>query len=128
LSGPFLDRIDLHIEVARLPKNFLNDQQRFSTEKSSEVLQRVIMGRERQLSRYKKPNAALSSKELEQLIQLTSSQRECLKNALEKLNISARSYHRLLRVSRTIADLAGSDTVELPHLSEALNYRPKIEV
>ena len=128
LSGPFLDRIDLHIEVARLPKNFLIDQQKFTAEKSSEVQKRVIAAREKQLKRHQKPNAALSSKELEQLIQLTTPQREWLKNALEKLNISARSYHRLLRVSRTIADLAGSETVELPHLAEALNYRPKIEV
>jgi magnesium chelatase family protein len=132
LSGPFLDRIDLHLEVVRLPKSFLIDASilppsAHQNETSDTVQKRVISAREKQLSRQKKPNAKLSPKEIERIITLTDAQRDFLKNALDKLNLSARSYHRLLRVARTIADLANTENIELPHLIEALNYRTKVE-
>jgi magnesium chelatase family protein len=87
------------------------------------VRERVCAARERQWARAGKSNAALSTREVETWCSLTDEQRQLMAQAMEKLGLSARAYHRVLKVARTIADLAGSETINLPHLREALGYR-----
>jgi len=122
LSGPLLDRIDMHVQMARVPEKYLiADQQ--DNESSEAVRARVIQARLLQQRRCAKVNSRLNNKELRQYVQLTIKQRCWLQQASEKLNLSARSYYRLLRLARSIADLANSITVEQHHLAEALTYR-----
>lgn len=121
LSGPFLDRIDLHIEVPALPKDVLMEDT--TPESSAHVRQRVVTAWNKQQARQGCANAALSGKALEQHCQLGSAERQLLDKAMEKLGLSARAYHRLLRVSRTIADLNGSEHIDRTAIIEALNCR-----
>ncbi len=122
LSGPFLDRFDLSIEVPLLPQGTL--QQLPKDENNSEKLKHiVIQARKKQLSRCGKINAHLSGKEIEQYCKLIQDDAIFLENALNKLGLSVRAYHRILRVSRTIADLAGEEQIQRIHLAEALGYR-----
>lgn len=122
LSGPLMDRIDMYIEIARLPQTlFLQEQKQEET--SAAVQQRVIQARNKQLARAGKPNAHLNAKEIKEFIVLETELTLWLQTALEKLNLSARSLHRLLRVARTIADLAESEAIEKTHLAEALHFR-----
>lgn len=123
LSGPLLDRIDMHIEVPNLPKGLLTQTETAPAENSNTVRARVNQARERQRERQKTINAYLMGKTLEKYTHLSKSHREFLENAIQKLNLSARAYHRILRVSRTIADLNESENIEISHLSEALSYR-----
>ncbi len=122
ISGPLLDRIDLHIEVPRLPKGTLGKQDP-NNESSATVRERITQARAIQVERTGKPNANLSSKELEQHCVLDEDNRALLESALEKMNLSARAYHRILKVSRTIADLDQSKEITTVHLMEALSYR-----
>ncbi len=121
LSGPLLDRIDLHVEVAALPPATL--AQESAGEDSATVRARVMQARERQLQRQGCTNATLDGKALASAARLSVADRGYLVEALERLRLSARATDRVLRVSRTIADLAGSDEVGRPHLLEALGYR-----
>ena len=126
ISGPLLDRIDLHVEVTPVAFNELSDSK--SSEKSSSICQRVIAAREIQEERYKKNpgvycNAQMSSKMLKEICVIDKVAQTLLKNAMEKLNLSARAYDRILKVSRTIADLAGSENIKPEHLAEAIQYR-----
>ena len=121
ISGPLLDRIDLHIHVSTIPLREL--QERPAGETSAEVRQRVLQHRSRQQQRQSKPNAALQGKELTKFCALGSSESDFLATALTKLNLSARAYDRTLRVARTIADMENSDVIQSGHLSEALGYR-----
>lgn len=121
LSGPLLDRIDLHIEVPALPMSDL--QAKIVGEDSSTIRQRVEQARARQLARQGVANAGLNPQLLEQFAALGDAQQQLLQMAQQRLNLSARSYHRILRVARTIADLANSEPIDSSHLTEALSYR-----
>lgn len=126
ISGPLLDRIDLHVEVTPVAFNELSSDQR--SEKSENIRERVIKAMNRQSERYKNNpgvycNAQMSSKMLKEICVITQAGSNLLKVAMEKLNLSARAYDRILKVSRTIADLAGSDDIKVEHLAEAIQYR-----
>ena len=122
LSGPFLDRFDLSIEVPLLPKGALqsNDNRGETTE---QVRKRVFLARELQMARAGKINAKLTTKEIERDCRLAEKDALFLENALTKLGLSVRAYHRILKVSRTIADLANEPNIQQIHLAEALGYR-----
>jgi len=123
LSGPLLDRIDMHIEVPLLPTAMLTQIQNREAESSHTVRQRIMQAYAVQIARSNKTNAKLSNKELESVCQLEPRGQALMKTAMDKLGLSARSYHRILRVARTIADLQDSKSVQASHLSEALSYR-----
>ncbi|OCF99866.1 ATP-dependent protease [Gilliamella sp. wkB195] len=122
LSGPFLDRFDISIEVPLLPKGTLS-QKVSVTEPTDKVKKRVIDARKIQMIRNKKLNSQLSPKEIQIHCLLTDEDNEYLEQALIKLGLSARAWHRILKVSRTIADLDCSKSIERKHISEALSYR-----
>ena len=125
ISGPLLDRIDIHLEVVPVPFNELTEMK--PGEKSEIVRQRVINAREIQRVRFRDTeiycNAQMSSKLLHQYCIPNQAGHQLLKNAMEKLGLSARAYDRILKVSRTIADLEGSESIEADHLGEAIQYR-----
>lgn len=123
LSGPLLDRIDMHIEVPLLPPGILSNAQNETNEDSATVRARVNNARLIQLSRAQKVNALLTGKLLEKHCPLSKEQREFLEHVIHKLNLSARAYHRVLRLARTIADLNTAETIETKHITEALSYR-----
>lgn len=121
LSGPLLDRIDMHIRVEALP---IADLQKQSDGESSEVVRkRVIAARALQLARQGVPNHDMNNKQLEHHCALTQSDAQFLQRAVERLGLSARGYHRVLKVARTIADLESTLAISKQHLSEALSYR-----
>ena len=121
MSGPFLDRIDLHIEVPSLPKEVLmaND----TPEDSATVRARVLQAWRIQIDRQGCANSELSGKELEVHCKLGASEHQLLDKAMDKLGLSARAYHRLLRVARTIADLNQQPQIDRTAIIEALNCR-----
>ncbi|MDP8079021.1 YifB family Mg chelatase-like AAA ATPase [Phocoenobacter skyensis] len=123
LSGPFLDRFDLSIEVPLLPKGALQNPNVNRGETTEQVKQRVLKARKIQLARSGKINAKLSTKEIERDCKISKQDAIFLENALTKLGLSVRAYHRILKVARTIADLAEEDQIKQPHLAEALGYR-----
>lgn len=121
LSGPLLDRIDMNIDVPALKPEELSQHQ--SGESSAEIRERVVLARKRQIQRQGKPNAALGPLEIEAHCPLTEKSAHLLQAAMQKFSLSARSYHRILKLARTIADLAGSDAISETHIAEALQYR-----
>jgi len=126
ISGPLLDRIDLHVEVTPVAFSELSSTQQF--EKSESIRERVIKARDIQTERYKNSegvyaNAQMSSKQLKEICVISTPAQNLLKTAMEKLNLSARAYDRILKVSRTIADLAASQDIKPEHLAEAIQYR-----
>lgn len=121
ISGPLLDRIDLTIEVPSLPAAELMQQQ--AGESSADVLQRVLAARDRQYARQGKVNAALSVTELDSVANIEQEARDALGAMLEKLSLSARSFHRIMRVARTLADLAGDNAVGRSHVLKAISFR-----
>ncbi len=122
VSGPLLDRIDMQIEVPPLPRGLLSANTNAS-ENSQRVKSRVEQARRKQITRQGCSNAHLTQKQLAQFCPLDQPLSQLLEEALEKLGLSARAYHRILKVARTIADLANCDHIEKPHLLEALGYR-----
>jgi len=127
ISGPLLDRIDLHVEVT--PVNFTELSSDRPAEKSEVIRERVIKAREIQIARFGNgqeglhSNAQMSTKMVRELCKISTAGQTLLKKAMEKLGLSARAYDRILKVSRTIADLAGSEDIQLEHLAEAIHYR-----
>ena len=121
LSGPLLDRIDLQIEVPSLPADAL--QKAPDGESSTVVRARVVQARACQLERQNKHNALLTTKEVDRYCQPDAGGAALLKQAMGRLNLSARAYHRVLKVARTIADLAGSAAIDSTHVAEAVQYR-----
>lgn len=131
LSGPLLDRIDIHLDVARLETDELLEQDN-TAESSADVRKRVAKAREIQLSRYKKErqkgeniytNSELTPKLIKKYCKLTPDVKLMLKNALKMFNLSARGFDRILKISRTIADLDGCDDIKTSHLAQALQFR-----
>ena len=122
ISGPLLDRIDLQIDVPRVPLAELGESTP-QGESSASVRARVVAARARQMLRAGKPNATLGARELRRDCTLSAVDRSLLERALDKLGLSARAYHRILRVARTIADLEGSESIATSHLMEAIQYR-----
>jgi magnesium chelatase family protein len=126
ISGPLLDRIDLHVEVTPVPFSELSRVE--NSESSAVIRERVMIAREIQAERYKADdgvyaNAQMSSKQLKEICAISQAGQTLLKAAMDKLNLSARAYDRILKVSRTIADLAQSADIKIEHLAEAIQYR-----
>jgi magnesium chelatase family protein len=123
ISGPLLDRIDLQVEVPALPIETLSSWKNLSEESSEIILERVKNAVQKQYKRSLKLNARLSNRDIQGCCVLKPNAEKFINQAIEKLGLSARSYHRILRVARTIADLDDHETVEMPHLSEALSFK-----
>ncbi len=126
ISGPLLDRIDLHVEVT--PVNFNELSSDRLTEKSNSIRERVIAARDIQTKRFEEKadvfcNAQMSPKMVRDICLINEAGQLLLKKAMEKLGLSARAYDRILKVSRTIADLANSEEIQTEHLAEAIHYR-----
>lgn len=126
VSGPLLDRIDLHVEVT--PVTFDEMTATRKSEDSETIRQRVVRAREIQRERFKDfdhmhSNAMMPSQMVKEICQISDSGRTLLKTAMERLGLSARAYDRILKVSRTIADLADSEEIKIEHLAEAIQYR-----
>ena len=127
ISGPLLDRIDIHIEVTPVNFDELNQNTNQTVEQSAQIRERVVKSREIQNSRYEKlpiySNAQMESNLIRKYCEIDNQGSLLLKNAMTKLNLSARAYDRILKVSRTIADLDGSEHIGVVHLAEAIHYR-----
>lgn len=126
ISGPLLDRIDIHVEVVPVPVDVLSDNR--TSEKSEVIRDRVIAARKIQEKRFAENetthcNAQMSTKQLRSLCKINDAGQGLLKNAINKLNLSARAYDRIIKVSRTIADLDKSEEIQTDHLAEAIHYR-----
>lgn len=123
VSGPLLDRIDMHMEVPRISHEVLRKGSPQGEESSASIRRRVVAARLRAMARNGKANAVLSAKEVKQICTLPEQGHQLLEQAMEKFGLSHRAYHRILKVARTIADIAGSETIQVSHLSEAISYR-----
>jgi magnesium chelatase family protein len=125
ISGPMLDRIDIHIDVPRVDYDKLTNDRR--GESSEKIQARVQAARDRQLKRYAGTslmnNADMGVREVEQYCRLDQQGETLIRSAMQQLQLSARGYHRVLKLSRTIADLEGCESIQTNHLAEALQYR-----
>jgi magnesium chelatase family protein len=126
VSGPLLDRIDLHVEVT--PVDFKELSSTRQTETSAEIRERVIKARDIQQERFKDKeglysNAQMESQLVQDMCQISEASKLLLGRAMTKLQLSARAYDRILKVARTIADLANSDEIKTEHIAEAIQYR-----
>ena len=126
ISGPLLDRIDLHVEV--VPVSFDEMTANRKSETSEQIRERVVKAREIQANRFQQDesvycNAMMASNKVKEICMINDAGRSLLKTAMERLGLSARAYDRILKVSRTIADLAGSEEIKVEHLAEAIQYR-----
>ena len=121
ISGPLLDRIDIHIEVPAVKYKEMAGEATGDT--SEKVRERVEEARAVQRRRFKHTNARMTPKQIKEHCRLDEESQELLKTAMTELNLSARAYDRILKVSRTIADLAGSEHIQSDHVSEAIQYR-----
>jgi magnesium chelatase family protein len=127
ISGPMLDRIDIHIEVLRANYDKLSSDR--LGEPSSTIRERVQAARQRQLERFALTgivcNADVRVAEVRKFCKLDEAGDNLVRAAMSQMNLSARAYHRALKLARTIADLAGSNQIQTSHVAEALQYRPK---
>ena len=133
ISGPLLDRIDIHVDVPRVNYDKLTSER--LGEPSAAIRARVAAARERQLHRFAATthgasthlltNADMGAAEVRQWCDLDSAGQSLMRAAMRQLQLSARGYHRVLKLARTIADLAGVEQIGPPHLAEALQYRPR---
>ncbi len=126
ISGPLLDRIDIHVEVTPVPFSELSKER--ISEKSEEVRARVVRARKIQELRFAESeniycNSQMSAKQLRTICKISPECNQLLKTAVERIGLSARAYDRILKVARTIADLAGSNDIQAEHLAEAIQYR-----
>jgi len=121
ISGPLLDRIDLQIEVPAVPQLELVKASKGET--SGVIAARCEQAFQRQMARQGKPNAKLAPKEIDAYCKPDAAGEELLKNAIQRMGLSARAYHRVLKVARTIADLAASEAITSAHIAEAIQYR-----
>ncbi|MBI4689227.1 MAG: YifB family Mg chelatase-like AAA ATPase [Nitrospirae bacterium] len=125
VSGPLLDRIDIHIEVPAVPYKELSTE--YSGEKSEDIMQRIVAARNIQLDRFKGDriysNGQMKTRHIRKYCKLKSDAQSLLENAMQKLGLSARAYTRILKLSRTIADLESSEKIQSHHISEAIQYR-----
>ncbi len=122
ISGPLLDRIDMQIEVSSLPQEELMQAQPMG-EKSSTIRERVEEAYQLQCNRQGKTNSRLTVKEIDQLCVLDTTSKNLLKQAINRLSLSARAYHRILKLARTIADLGNVEKINNQHIAEAIQYR-----
>jgi magnesium chelatase family protein len=123
ISGPILDRIDLHVEVPRPDAKALAPEHGPDGESSASIAERVIDARKRQVQRAGKPNAGLAVADVNRLCRLDMAGKTLLEQASERLGLSARCYHRILKLARTIADLTAADAIAPPHVAEAIGFR-----
>jgi magnesium chelatase family protein len=126
ISGPLLDRIDLHIEVPAVEYRDVASER--TEESSATIRERIARARERQQERFRNDpkvncNARMATRQLKQYCKLSQDSQELIRVAMSELNLSARAYDRILKVSRTIADLAGESDIAPEHVSEAIQYR-----
>ncbi len=121
ISGPLLDRIDIHLEVPAVPQEDLLRQT--AGEASGTVRQRVAAARQVQIERQGKSNSSLATREIDRWCRPQAAAEDLLRQAITRLNLSARAYHRVLKLARTIADLSRSETLAAAHVAEAIQYR-----
>ena len=131
VSGPMLDRIDIHLDVPAVKVEKLTANEKREIENSRQIRKRVQKARDLQLKRFKKSkitsNSEMTNRDLKKFCELSDECLSLLKLAVSKMNLSARSYHRIIKISRTIADLENSKEIKPQHIAEALQYRPKTE-
>lgn len=123
VSGPLLDRIDMHIEVPAVPINVMRSKHDKDPINSERIRRRVRQARARQINRNGIPNYLLTNQDIEKVCHLDEDNSRLLEQACKRLGLSARAYHRILKVARTIADLEASADITAPHISEAISYR-----
>ena len=123
ISGPLLDRIDMHVEVPAVSREMLLDRSVGTGESSTRVQERVEATRARQHQRSGCANAMLNNKQIEETCRLDDECQRLLEQAIDRLGFSARAYHRILKVARTIADMAAEETIRPAHVAEAIQYR-----
>ena len=123
ISAPLLDRIDIHIDVPRVPKEMIREQGKNNADTSHDVQQRVCVARTLQMQRQQTPNAYMSNKEIESFCRLNLESEQLIDKAFDQLGLSARGYHRTLKLARTIADLDAAENIQAQHISEAISYR-----
>jgi magnesium chelatase family protein len=121
ISGPLVDRIDIHLEVHAVPQEDLLKQAAGAA--SCAVRERVAAAHRVQIDRQEKTNSALSTRDIDKWCQPDMAAEGLLRQAIARLNLSARAYHRVLKLGRTIADLAGSEGIAVAHVAEAIQYR-----